>query len=117
MPLGRPLPPLVLCSAERETLQRWVGPRKTAQTLAQRARLKLACAQGYSNNDVSAQVGLCGQSVGKWGRRFLDRRLDGLLDETRPGAPRKIADADVERVVTLTLETPPTDATHWSARP
>ena len=116
MPRGRPLPPLVLCPAERETLKRWVARRKTAQALALRARLVLACAQGYSNNDVSAQVGLCSQSVGKWRRRFLDGRLDGLLDESRSGAPRKITDADVERVVTLTLETTPTDATHWSTR-
>lgn len=106
--------PLVLSRAERQTLKRWVARRKTA--LAQRARLILACAQGYSNNDVSAQVGLGSLSVGKWRRRFLERRLDGLLDEPRPGAPRQITDADVERVITLTLETTPTDATHWSTR-
>ena len=114
MPRGRPLPPLVLSPSERQTLTRWVARRKTAQALAQRARLILACAQGYSNNDVSAQVGL--GSRGKWRRRFLDKRLDGLLDEPRLGAPRKITDADVERVVTLTLETTPADATHWSTR-
>ena len=116
MPRGRPMPPLVLSPSERDALQRWVARRNTAQALAQRARLVLACAQGYSNNDVSVQVGLSSQSVGKWRRRFLDRRLDGLLDEPRPGAPRKITDADVERVVTLTLETTPADATHWSTR-
>ena len=116
MPRGRPLPPLVLSPSERQTLKRWVARRKTAQALAQRARLILACAQGYSNNVVSAQVGLGSQSVGKWRRRFLDKRLDGLLDEPRPGAPRKITDRDVERVITLTLETTPADATHWSTR-
>ena len=116
MPRGRPLPPLVLSPSERRALQRWVAQQKTAQALALRARIILACAQGHSNNDVSAQVGLGSQSVGKWRRRFLAKRLDGLLDEPRTGAPRKITDADVERVVTLTLETTPTDATHWSTR-
>ena len=72
MPRGRPLPPLVLSPSERDTLQRWVGRRKTAQALALRARIILACARGRSNNDVSAQVGLGSQSVGKWRRRFLD---------------------------------------------
>ena len=98
------------------TVKRWGARRKTAQALAQRARLILACAQGYSNNNVSAQVGLGSQSLGKWHRRFLDKRLDRLLDEQRPGAPRKITDADVEPVITLTLETTPADATHWSTR-
>ncbi len=116
MPRGRPLPPLAISSEERETLGRWIARRKTAQGLAQRARSVLGCAEGASNKEVSAQVGLSPQTVGKWRRRFLDRRLDGLLDEPRPGGPRKMTDADVERVVTLTLETKPTDATHWSTR-
>ena len=116
MPQGRRLPPLEIASDERETLERWIARRKTAQALAQRARLVLACAEGRSNKAVSAQVGLTSQTVGKWRRRFLGGRLEGLLDEPRPGGPRSITDADVERVVTLTLETTPTDATHWSTR-
>ena len=116
MPRGRPLPPLVLSPSERDALQQWVAQRKTAQALALRARIILACAQGLSNSDVSAQVGLGSQSVGKWRRRFLDRRLDGLRDEPRPGAPRKITDADAQRVVRLTLQTSPADATRWSTR-
>ena len=116
MPRGRPLPPLVLSPSERDALQQWVAQRKTAQALALRARIILACAQGLSNSEVSAQVGLGSQSVGKWRRRFLDRRLDGLRDEPRPGAPRKITDADAQRVVRLTLQTSPADATRWSTR-
>ena len=107
---------MAISSEERETPGRCVARRKTAQGLAQRARLVLGCAEGASNQAVSAQIGLSPQTVGKWRRRFLDRRLDGLLDEPRPGGPRKMTDADVERVVTLTLETKPTDATHWSTR-
>ena len=116
MPRGRPLAPLEISIEERETLERLVARRKTAQALAQRARLILGCAEGKSNKTVSAQVGLSPQTVGKWRRRFVEGRLDGLLDEPRPGAPRKITDTDVEIVVTLTLETTPDDATHWSTR-
>ena len=116
MPRGRLLEPLEISTQERETLERLVARRKTTQALAQRARLVLGCAEGKSNKAVSAQEGLSPQTVGKWRRRFLDRRLDGLFDEPRPGAPRKITDTDVERVVTLTLETTPDDATHWSTR-
>jgi hypothetical protein len=54
--------------------------------------------------------------VGKWRNRFIAKRGEGLLDEPRPGAPRKISDKDVERVITLTLESKPKDATHWSTR-
>jgi len=116
MPRGRPIPSLTLTDFERETLERWIRRPKTAQALAQRARLVLACAGGKTNIAVAAQLQLNDHTVGKWRSRFLERRLDGLMDEPRPGAPRKISDADVERVVTLTLETTPEDATHWSTR-
>jgi len=116
MRTGRPIPPLALADDERKVLEQWERRPKTAQALAQRARAILACASGKSNTSVSAEVGLSKQAVGKWRARFLERRLDGLLDEPRPGAARKISDAAVERVVTLTLETTPSDATHWSTR-
>ena len=116
MPPGRTLPPLELSPAERQTLKRWAAGEETSRALAQRARLILACAQGCSNRDVSAQVGLSSQIVGMWRRRFIDKRLDGLLDEPRPGAPRKIVDADVQRVIRLTLETTPAGGTHWTTR-
>lgn len=116
MAIGRPIPPLTLTPDERETLERWVRRPKTAQALAQRARIVLSCAEGKSNSVVAAELGPVKQTVGKWRARFLERRLDGLLDEPRPGAPRRISDADVERVLTLTLETMPQDATHWSTR-
>ncbi len=116
MPRGRPLEALKISQEEQGTLERWIARRKTAQALSQRARLVLGCAAGMSNKAVSAQVGLSSYTVGKWRRRFLSQRLDGLLDEPRPGGPRSITDADVERVVTLTLEATPSDATHWSTR-
>jgi transposase len=116
MALGRPIPPLQLSRPERETLERWVRRPKSAQALALRARVILACAQPKTNTEVAQQMHLSKPTVGKWRRRFVARRLDGLLDEPRPGAPRKISDADVERVLTLTLEKRPPDATHWSTR-
>lgn len=116
MAIGRPIPPLILSADERETLERWTRRGKTAQALAQRARVVLNCSEGKSNTAVARELRLTNQTVGKWRSRFLDRRLDGLLDEPRPGAPRRITDAQVEEVVTLTLETTPRDATHWSTR-
>lgn len=116
MPRGRPLPPLEISMEDRETLQRWVARRKTAQALSQRARLVLSSADGISNKDAGARVGLTAQTAGKWRARFIEQGVDGLLDEPRPGGPRTITDADVERVVTLTLETTPHEATHWSTR-
>jgi transposase len=116
MAIGRPIPQLELTAGERETLGRWSRRPKTAQALALRSRIILRCAEGANNTTVAAELGLANATVGKWRARFVSRRLDGLLDEPRPGAPRKISDADVERVVALTLETAPEDATHWSTR-
>lgn len=113
---GRPLPPLQVSDSERAILERWLRRPKTAQALAKRAQIVLSCAEGQSNGAVAEQLGLTRQSVGKWRSRFLRTGVDGLLDEPRPGAPRTITDEDVERVITLTLESTPEDATHWSTR-
>ncbi len=110
------LQPLRISSEERETLQRWVRRPRTAQALVLRARIVLACEGGGSNTEVAAALGIYRQTVAKWRSRFLKLRVDGLLDEPRPGAPRTINDADVEHVITLTLEERPEDATHWSTR-
>ena len=114
---GRPKEAVTLTDDERATLEGYVRRPKTAQALALRARIVLACAETQTNDsDHAARLGIDRNTVGKWRRRFLERRLDGLLDEPRPGAPRKINDAEVERVITLTLESKPRDATHWSTR-
>ncbi len=113
---GRPIAPLSLRVEERETLERWARRPKSAQALAQRSRMVLECAAGNSNTAVAHQLGVTHQTVGKWRQRFVARRLDGLLDEPRPGAPRQVSDAQIERVVRLTLESLPADATHWSTR-
>ena len=116
MPRGRAKPQLVLTGEERETLERWARRPTTAQALAQRARIVLRCATGAANQAVAREVGVTRLTVGRWRQRFVQKRLDGLLDEPRPGAPRTVTDAAVERVVRLTLESTPLEATHWSTR-
>jgi transposase len=106
----------VLTSDERTTLETWARRRMTAQALALRARLVLQAANGESNTVIARRERVTKATVGKWRSRFLGKRLDGLLDEPRPGVPRTITDTDVERVITKTLETTPRDATHWSTR-
>jgi len=116
MRTGRPVKPLKLSAEERETLQRWARRPKSAQRLAQRARIVLLCGDGLTNTAVARQVRMTMQTVSKWRARFLRDRLDGLSDEPRPGAPREITDEQVETVLTRTLEATPANATHWSVR-
>src|SRR5712692_2629737 len=110
------LEPLVLSEDERRRLENWVKRRSTAQGLALRARIVLACAQGGSNLAVAARLGVNRKTVSRWRARFLRGRLDGLTDDPRPGVPRTITDARVEEVVVRTLEEVPEGATHWSKR-
>src|SRR5262245_1058168 len=114
--MARPKPELVLSDDERQALTRWADRPKSTQRLARRARIVLACADETSNKVVAEQLGVCAATVGTWRNRFVTRRLEGLTDEPRPGAPRTVTDTDVERVVTRTLEAKPTHATHWSTR-
>jgi len=107
---------LVLGDAEREALEGWARRPKSAQALAQRSRIVLACAAGQPNRAVAEAERVTPQTVGKWRARFLARRLEGVLDEPRPGRPRTISDEQVERVLVTTLEQVPADATHWSTR-
>lgn len=113
---GRPKAELVLSESERERLVAWTRRRKTAQALALRARIVLACAEGMENKVVAARQRVTQQTVSKWRARFVEQRLDGLLDAPRPGAPRSIDDARVDAVIAKTLESVPTGATHWSTR-
>jgi transposase len=110
------LDPVVLSDDEREQLERWARRPKSSQALALRCRIVLECAKGGHVTEVASRLGLDRATVGKWRRRFLAERLEGLHDEPRPGAPRSIGDDDVEAVIVKTLEETPLDATHWSTR-
>jgi len=116
MRTGRPIPKLFLSEQEQEMLQRWTRRAKTSQALAQRARIILECSEGRTNSQAALELRLTPQTIGKWRRRFLQKRLDGLLDEPRPGTPLRLSDKEVERVLVLTLESTPKNATHWSTR-
>jgi transposase len=108
--------PIELADDERQALEAWTRRRTSAAALSLRARIVLACAAGESNTEVAARLGIHRNTVALWRRRFVEFRLDGLLDEPRPGQPRKITDAQVEEVITKTLESAPKNATHWSTR-
>ena len=97
-------------------LERWSKRPKSPMSVAQRSRIVLLAADGLDSKFIAQQVGVHQATVGKWRKRYLAHGVDGLIDEPRPGAPRKIGDADVEAVVVRTLEQTPTDATHWSTR-
>jgi transposase len=112
--VGRPKAVLELSGEERETLERWSRRRKSSQALAMRSRIVLACAEGLTNVAAAARCGVDSHTVAKWRRRFLERRLDGLMDEPRPGRPASITTDQVEDVVVATLESTPKNATHWS---
>src|SRR5262245_571191 len=114
--MARQLAPLMLSDEERTELKALAGRRKTAQALALRARIVLACAEGSQNKEVAARLGVIETTVGKWRRRFVAQRLEGLRDEPRPGAPQTIDDARIEATIVKTLESLPKDATHWSSR-
>jgi len=114
---GRPKAPLSLTDDERQTLERWSRRATTAQALALRAKIVLACATGATNKAVAEQLGVWPQTVARWRGRFVRQRLAGLSDEPRPGRPRTITDEQVEQVITKTLEEPPPrQDTHWSTR-
>ena len=113
---GTRLAALALTSEERAELSSLASRGKTSQVLALRARIVLACASGVQNQDVAAELGVHPMTVGKWRRRCLVHRLEGLQDEPRSGTPRKIDDARIEAVIVKTLESQPDGATHWSSR-
>ena len=116
MRTGRPKRPLILTADEQERLQSLAHRARSQPVLARRARVILASARGLANPVVAKQARCSLGMVNKWRSRFLKKRLEGLYDEPRPGAPRKVTDAQVEKVVIQTLESTPRGQTHWSTR-
>jgi transposase len=109
---GRPAPAIVLTTDERDMLEPWTRRPKPAQALALRVRLVLRCAAGETPRAIARDLQVIKHMVGKWRGRFVAPTTDGMLDEPRPGVPRKITDTHVERVLTATLESTPRDAAH-----
>ena len=116
MRTGRPKQTLRLTEEERDRLQSLAHRARSQSLLARRARVVLACAEGLDNKAVARKLRASLGMVGKWRSRFLETRLEGLYDEPRPGAPRKVSDAQVEKVIIQTLESTPRGETHWSTR-
>ena len=116
MRTGRPKQPLTLLAADKEKLTMLARRPKTAQRVALRAKIILRAAENQPNRQIARALGITGATVGKWRERFRLKGMEGLSDEPRPGAPRKITDAQVEEAVTRTLESVPKAATHWSTR-
>jgi transposase len=113
---GRPVSALVLSSEERDYLERQVRRHRAPRSFSDRCRMILRCADGLTSKAVAAELGVHEHTVGKWRRRFLADRIDGLMDEPRPGRPRTIEDDQVATVIERTLYSTPVDATHWSIR-
>src|SRR5499433_2748184 len=113
---GRPIARLELSAEERAYLERQARRHRVARSLSERCRIILRCAEGLPSKSVATELGLHEHTVGKWRRRFLKDRCEGLLDEARPGRPRTIDDDQVAAVIERTLRSTPKDATHWSIR-
>ena len=113
---GRPMAVLVLSDEERSYLEGQARRRRVARSISDRCRMILRCADGLTNKAVAAEIGVHEHTVGKWRRRFLKARIEGLSDEPRPGRPRTLTDDQVAKVVERTLSATPADATHWSLR-
>ena len=109
-------PPITLTDEERTALETAVRKQCLSRAMAERYRIVLSCADGLRNTEVAAALGLHHQTVGKWRRRFVRDRTEGLYDTPRPGRPRTIADEKVAEIIEETLATKPTGATHWSLR-
>ena len=108
---------IVLTAGEREQLERWARQRRTAAGLATRSRIVLACAAAESNASIARSMEVARPTVAKWRGRFAAARLEGLLDEPRPGRPRTVSDERIEELIVRTLEAPPPHGgAYWSTR-
>lgn len=107
---------IVLDEAEQRELMALTRKHGAPQSIAERARIVLAAARGLNNKEIAAKIGVCAATAGSWRNRFAERRMDGLYDEPRPGAPREIGDDEIATTIRKTLDTRPNGRTHWSSR-
>lgn len=113
---GRPITKLELTPAEQQSLEQTVRRRGAGHLAVLRAKVILWAAEGLSNTQIVHRSGLSAPTVGKWRQRFLENRTAGLSELPRSGAPRQVSDDQIQQLITLTLETKPKQATHWSTR-
>lgn len=113
---GRPRKLITISQDERLALERFARRPKSERRLSERARIILMSAENVPNLEIARRLSITNETVCKWRRRFMESRVEGLLDEPRPGAPRTITDEHVEMVIGKTLNETPRDATHWSTR-
>ena len=117
MPLGRPMPPLVLSEDDVRGLQIIANSRSMPHALVQRAQIVLACGAGETNTTIAKRMGVTGMTVGKWRKRYREFGIEGLHDELRPGRPRTYENDKVAEVINRALQTKPSDgSTQWNAR-
>jgi len=116
MPLGRPKAELVLSEEEGIQLASLARSRSLSHALVARAKVILWSAEGVSNSEIAGRLRWTQATVGKWRRRFLEQRVQGLYDELRPGRPRSIEDEQIAALLKRTLSRKPKAATHWTVR-
>jgi putative transposase len=116
MPIGRPKIGLVLSEDERVQLSSLSRSRTLPHTIVARARIVLWASEGTSNTEIAGRLQWTKATVGKWRRRFIERRLSGLYDELRPGRPRSIEDEQIAGLLKRTLSRKPKGGTHWTIR-
>src|SRR5512135_831749 len=116
MPLRRACQ-ISLSDADRMTLERWSRGRSTQARLVTRARVVLAAAGGKDNKDIAADLRTSRGVVARWRDRFAESGVAGLeKDASRGGRPPKARDDLVRRIIEMTTQQKPVDATHWSTR-
>jgi transposase len=114
--IGRPTERVCIAAEDKKELEQLARQKRRTRSVAFRAQIILKCGEGRSDSEVAGLLRTSNSTVGLWRKRFLARRVEGLFDEPRTGAPRQMDDAKIEEVVTKTLETTPEGATHWSTR-
>ena len=114
--VGRLADVVVLTDDERRFLESQVRRHRAPRSLSDRCRMILLCAEGLESKQVAHRIGVHEHTVGKWRRRFVQDRIEGLTDAYRPGRPRTVSDDQVAAVIERTLHSKPKDATHWSIR-
>ena len=110
-------PSIILTEPERFALERWVRARVTPSRLKQRSQIVLQAAEGRTNKAIAESLGIGSHTVGRWRRRFMERRCAGIeKDAPRPGRRPVKRDQFIRLIIDATTQQKPLHATHWSVR-